>query len=305
MSASIRERMVTRTQQLLEGCGMSQCIIDPMRDLVVYLGIIKAVQREPRRENLLNPESYVEEYSWIQYQFLQNQGPINEIISPLEYASSQPSMQKTSRRDSQSPHTVSTLDESEHYSSPEIKSSPSLTHTPPPITVPSFSNPLDTIMRIAGILYTERILPEPAAADPYSSLFYVLDRHVRTVVVLLQSGWSSSPLGPKEYLRPVLIWACLTACAMARLIELEPIFKYEPLDLSPYEDCLAALGLGSAATVDSLPESDFELCNMLSTTYMDGIYTDDRTALKNTLRRYENRQTMSNMGASAPHVIRI
>ena len=105
-----------------------------------------------------------------------------------------------------------------------------------------------------------------------------------------------------EHLRPVLIWVCTVAYAVANILDKErwtPLWKL--VDRTAYQDCIAILlGSGSgtvpsAADIDALPASDFALCEILPVSQLASVRSDEKTLLKEIVHDYRKRLAMETM----------
>ena len=251
-----------------------------MGELTVYTAAINLARLAPSRTILFDPHSYVEEYSWIEWQLARNPAPLKLDNPALDYLAPEASTNKKQPSRTGAPRSTTKL-KSAGGKTKQKRSEATVTPT---------LNCLDSVVRIAALLYTEEMFPECHTVDPYGVLYRLLNKHFKVINARLSKGasmWSDQSLPPPDQLRPILIWVCLVACTVGRIIELEVSFKVRTTDFTPYQCALAHLiPLGSMG-VDSLPESDFRLCKLLPIELLRVTCSGYRHALKTIMFKYE------------------
>lgn len=281
-------------QRILQRNGIAQITIDSIRDLVLVAQSIVLARHAPSGSILFDPQSYSEEYMWVEYQLVRYPGPLRKqnVSTENSYPSgySPPGEPDTSTY---------------RYEQPFDNS----------VVPAQAANILDPVVRICGILYLEELLPEPRTMDPYSVPLSLLNQHVREIVLRLRdreaaflAGAPSSSTssidglpGDIAALRPLLLWVCMVAYTLAQIVEADVSFinsGAQPVDRAPYQDCVVLLvgGDASPAGVDALPERDLELARLLPVQELRVLGYDDRVVLKQIVGDYEARQ----MAAIAP-----
>ena len=288
-------------QQTVVPCGITPVIAQSIQDLALFTNTIKMGRTANFRSLLFDPYSLGEEYLWVQDQLVRYPGALRDG-SIIERSGMPP---------------VWTLGDDKTQSASLCLTAPAISQTPP-IPAPA-ANMLDPVVRIAGILYIEEIFQELRSMAPYAIPISLLNYQLRLIVGRVQARLdastfseqisTTSPLSIEdddlasiEHLRPVLIWVCTVAYAIANILDKErwtPLWKM--VDRTAYQDCIAVLlssGSGtvpSAAEVDTLPESDFALCEVLPVSQLASVRSDEKTLLKEIVRDYRQRLAMETM----------
>lgn len=159
--------------------------------------------------------------------------------------------------------------------------------TPSTETGPEGKNPFNTLIRVAGILYVEDLLPDARSIDLYTILLTVLIHQTRGILDRMQQGQalSSSSTGS---LRPVILWACMVGHAITRFTNAE---RGTRLDAGVFEDCASAVLAGSATPGDDKDaDGDLALCEVLPLGELRSVTSDEGTLPQQLAAGHEARQ---------------
>ena len=283
--------MEIKVQHLLQSYGLPQDLIRPFRELIAFLEAVQIARRSSAGAIRLDPHSFVEEYSWIEYQLV-GYSQASTVATPLaEHGDSAASsiQQMTGSTSASSENCI------DPYSAAFSAAKPSNCVD---VNSLALSKALAETTRLAGILYMEELFPEPHTLDPYAVLFQSLLGQISYINAALfaeyinqQHDYPSVPsllASTSNVVRPLLIWICMVCCTVARIVNQETTFKVHPVDLNPYLSCLSCLIGNSASKVDELRDRDFEMCRLFPVQMLREASTDDRTLLRRIMYEYES-----------------
>lgn len=284
-------------QRILQRVGIAQINIDSIRALVLVSRAINLALHAPPGSILFDPQSYSEEIMHVEYQLVKYPGPLRDETQESSYANG---------------YSSSGENDTSGYGHEQFDNRSSSSDTTLPFTSQSViptetANILDPVVRIAGILYFEELIPEPRTIDPYAVPLGLLSTLVRDIVMRLHDREAAFLAPGPEHpfldglpqdpaaLRPVLLWACMVAYTVAHIAEADTTFRpSHAVDRVPYQDCVALLlGAASPCAVDALPEGDFELARLLPVQELHSSAYDDRSILKTIVADYEARQMVA------------
>jgi hypothetical protein len=157
-------------------------------------------------------------------------------------------------------------------------------------------NLLNPLVRVAGLLYIEDLLPDVRSVDLYNILLTVLTHLVQNIILAIRhrgidpqlhpaaSGSSrvmSDTLPNPESSRPVILWACMIGHAISNYV-----LQARPSSLvnrAPFEDCVALL----LAESNGLRNGDMDLCEVLPVRELRAVGCDESTLLRQIVAAYE------------------
>lgn len=301
----LKSNISIAVHHLLQSCGIAQVIIESVRALVFATRSVDLARHSPPGSHgsvLFDPNSFVEEFAWVEYQLVQYPGPLRDPRTPLEnseYTGRYPLPRDTTHYGYQQTYSHAPADD-------RINAMTFHAHGNLPTKT---TNILDPVVRIASILYVEEFIPELTTINPYGVQLALLNHQMLEIVLLLRNrtaaflaGTASSPDDfsfdglhrDTPALRPVLVWVCVVAYTVAQIVETNPNFYTHPIDRTPYQDCVALLlGATSPDDVAALPASDFELANLLPVHSLGSLGFENEAVLKQITADYEARQMVA------------
>ncbi|KFA74956.1 hypothetical protein S40288_02241 [Stachybotrys chartarum IBT 40288] len=276
-----------KVQHLLQACGVVQDNIDSVSALVHFVQSTKAARHAPGGSIIFEPHGYIEEFTWIEQLLVRFPGPLRDEIV-------------RTNRVYDDKHRMQTLDmgmlQSFDDSGFQNHLSPSTD-----VALDGAGNLLDSFVRLTAILYMEELLPESYTVEPYSFLLSMLGQQTRAIVTRLRARGAFLPaasfnldgLPQTMHLRPLLIWGCMVAYAVAKVAEVDTGMQPLSLDISPYQDCVGLLIGSEPGGIDGLTERDFDLCNLLHIQELRTVNCDDRSFLRQMVVDHASRQLLS------------
>ena len=166
-------------------------------------------------------------------------------------------------------------------------------------------NLLNPLLRVAGLLYIEDLLPDVRSVDLYSILLTVLTHLVQNIILSIRhrgidpqlnptastsSGAISDSLPNMESSRPVILWACMIGHAITNFV-----LQARPsalVDRTPFEDCVALI----LAESNGLRNGDMALCEILPIRELRAVGCDESTLLRQIVAAYEAKQVWNTSG---------
>ncbi|KAH7313382.1 hypothetical protein B0I35DRAFT_480071 [Stachybotrys elegans] len=283
LSPETKNSLSVRVQRLLQLCRVSQENMESVRALVYFAQATKIESHAPVGSYLFDPNAYIEEYTWVEQRLVRCPRPLRDEI----FGSEDPYAPKQ-RLQNLDIGMLQPFAGSSFHS--QLSPGHSIPTAPPP-------NVLDSVIRIASILYIEELLPEPYTVEPYSFLFSMLNQQIRTInsrlrerkSFLSDSGYGLDGLPQLQFLRPVMIWVCMVAYAVAKVAELDASIQTVILDLTPYQDCIGLLVGSKSSDLDLLSDQDFELCGLMQIQELRTVNCDDRMFLNQIVSDYSRR----------------
>lgn len=265
------------TQQLLDTCGVSEAIIESMQALAFFTQtVVLARHASTPRSVVLDPQGYSEDCLQVVYRLVRYPRALRQEITELE------------NEGGEQLGTPSTDGRGEamflgHNTPQSIK--------PDPDGPKHTGTPLNSLIRVAALLYIEDLLPDTRSTDLYTILLTVLIHQVRTLSLRIRHrrldpsslATPDDNLRDDDSIRPVLLWACMVGHAVATFTNND---RGTHLDKTPFEDCAAMLLTGTS----DVSGSDLELCEMLPLRELRSVSCEEGTLLGQLVAGHETRQ---------------
>ncbi|KAI8303374.1 hypothetical protein K4K61_007088 [Colletotrichum sp. SAR11_59] len=255
-------------------------LANAMISTALFAGVLRLAFASPNREVLLNPEAFIEEWLWCEYQLVLYGGALredclNDSLGELDELT-----------------VAADLGNSEAVAAAMVRS----LYTTKPIPSPA-GNLLEPVLRTAAIVYLETIVPdEPRNPMVYSVPLNLLSASVHKITQKLQERQSKEAddgegdfddgLPSMEALRPVMIWACLVGSVMSKLCEMDLVTMGILFDRGYYGQCLSLVIGPEPEHVDRLTEKDLALCKLLDARGLRIRQQDERALLRALLREH-------------------
>jgi hypothetical protein len=151
------------------------------------------------------------------------------------------------------------------------------------------NNPLNSLIRVAALLYIEDLLPDSRSVDLFTILLTVLIHQTQTILqYMIHRHLYPDALPDADSVRPVLLWVCMVGYAVTGFTNAQ---KGTRLDGSVFEDC-AGLALAGAPLEEERDdaEGDLGLCEMLPLSELRSVGCDGGTLLRQMIAGLEARQ---------------
>ncbi|KAI8155226.1 hypothetical protein K4K49_007018 [Colletotrichum sp. SAR 10_70] len=261
-------------------CGLQSYLINAMISTALFAGVLRLAFASPNREVLLNPEAFIEEWLWCEYQLVLYGGALredclNDSLGELDELT-----------------VAADLGNSEAVAAAMVRS----LYTTKPVPSPA-ENLLGPVLRTAAIVYLETIVPdEPRNPMVYSVPLNLLSASVHKLTQKLQERQSREAddgegdiddgLPSMDALRPVMIWACLVGSVMSKLCEMDLVTMGILFDRGYYGQCLSLVIGPEPEHVDRLTEKDLALCKLLDARGLRIRQQDERALLRALLREH-------------------
>ncbi|KAF6805853.1 hypothetical protein CSOJ01_09209 [Colletotrichum sojae] len=281
---STRNRVVDGVSDALMPCGLQPCLINALTSTALIAGLLRMAFASPNREVLLNPDGFIEEWLWCEYQLVRYPGPLRaDCVGGFLTEADELTV-------------AADLGSSEAVAAAMVRS----LHTVKPTPSPS-DNLLEPALRTAAIVYLETLVPdEPRNPLVHAVLLNLLSASVQKVVQRLQDRQSrmvqsrdeeeeeegTDGLPSMEALRPVMIWVCLVGSVISKLCEMDLVTMGILFDRGYYGQCLSLVIGPEPGHVDLLGEEDLALCRFLDARGMRIRQQDERALLKGLLREH-------------------
>ncbi|KAI8315023.1 hypothetical protein K4K59_002011 [Colletotrichum sp. SAR11_240] len=278
--SKVRTRIVNEMSNILYPCGLQSYLANAMISTALFAGVLRLAFASPNREVLLNPEAFIEEWLWCEYQLVLYGGALredclNDSLGELDELT-----------------VAADLGNSEAVAAAMVRS----LYTTKPVPSPA-ENLLEPVLRTAAIVYLETIVPdEPRNPMVYSVPLNLLSASVHKVTQKLQERQSREAddgegdfddgLPSMEVLRPVMIWACLVGSVMSKLCEMDLVTMGILFDRGYYGQCLSLVIGPEPEHVDRLTEKDLALCKLLDARGLRIRQQDERALLRALLREH-------------------
>ncbi|KAF4875958.1 hypothetical protein CGCSCA1_v005038 [Colletotrichum siamense] len=276
----VRTRIVNEMSNILYQCGLQSYLINAMISTALFAGVLRLAFASPNREVLLNPEAFIEEWLWCEYQLVLYGGALredclNDSLGELDELT-----------------VAADLGNSEAVAAAMVRS----LYTTKPVPSPA-ENLLEPVLRTAAIVYLETIVPdEPRNPVVYSVPLNLLSASVHKITQKLQEQQSKEAddgegdfddgLPSMEALKPVMIWACLVGSVMSKLCEMDLVTMGILFDRGYYGQCLSLVVGPEPEHVDRLTEKDLALCKLLDARGLRIRQQDERALLRALLREH-------------------
>ncbi|KAK1856115.1 hypothetical protein CCHR01_01180 [Colletotrichum chrysophilum] len=276
----VRTRIVNEMSNVLYQCGLQSYLANAMISTALFAGVLRLAFASPNREVLLNPEAFIEEWLWCEYQLVLYGGALredclNDSLGELDELT-----------------VAADLGNSEAVAAAMVRS----LYTTKPVPSPA-ENLLEPVLRTAAIVYLETIVPdEPRNPMVYSVPLNLLSASVHKLTQKLQERQSREAddgegdlddgLPSMEALRPVMIWACLVGSVMSKLCETDLVTMGILFDRGYYGQCLSLVIGPEPEHVDRLTEKDLALCKLLDARGLRIRQQDERALLRALLREH-------------------
>ncbi|KAF3806241.1 hypothetical protein GCG54_00006003 [Colletotrichum gloeosporioides] len=276
----LRTRIVNDMSNILYPCGLQSYLINAMISTALFAGVLRLAFASPNREVLLNPEAFIEEWLWCEYQLVLYGGALredclNDSLGELDELT-----------------LAADLGNSEAVAAAMVRS----LYTTKPVPSPA-ENLLEPVLRTAAIVYLETIVPdEPRNPMVYSVPLNLLSTSVHKVTQKLQErqsreaddgeGGFDDGLPSMEALRPVMIWACLVGSVMSKLCEMDLVTMGILFNRGYYGQCLSLIVGPEPDHVDLLTEKELFLCKLLDARGLRIRQQDERALLRALLREH-------------------
>ncbi|KAJ0341834.1 hypothetical protein COL922a_001928 [Colletotrichum nupharicola] len=278
--SKVRTRIVNEMSKVLYQCGLQSYLANAMISTALFAGVLRLAFASPNREVLLNPEAFIEEWLWCEYQLVLYGGALredclNDSLGELDELT-----------------VAADLGNSEAVAAAMVRS----LYTTKPVPSPA-ENLLEPVLRAAAIVYLETIVPdEPRNPMVYSVPLNLLSASVHKLTQKLQERQSREAddgegdlddgLPSMEALRPVMIWACLVGSVMSKLCETDLVTMGILFDRGYYGQCLSLVIGPEPEHVDRLTEKDLALCKLLDARGLRIRQQDERALLRALLREH-------------------
>lgn len=151
------------------------------------------------------------------------------------------------------------------------------------------NNPLNSLLRVAAILYIEDLLPDSRSVDLFTILLTVMIHQTQTILqYMLHRHLYPDALPDADSVRPVLLWACMVGYAVTGFTNAQKGLR---LDSSVFEDC-AGMALMGASVEEGRgdTEGDLALCEMLPLSELRCVGCDGSLLLRQMIAGHEARQ---------------
>ncbi|KAI8280443.1 hypothetical protein K4K56_012257 [Colletotrichum sp. SAR 10_98] len=276
----VRTRIVNEMSNILYQCGLQSYLINAMISTALFAGVLRLAFASPNREVLLNPEAFIEEWLWCEYQLVLYGGALredclNDSLGELDELT-----------------VAADLGNSEAVAAAMVRS----LYTTKPVPSPA-ENLLEPVLRTAAIVYLETIVPdEPRNPMVYSVPLNLLSASVHKITQKLQERQSKEAddgegdfddgLPSMEALKPVMIWVCLVGSVMSKLCEMDLVTMGILFDRGYYGQCLSLVVGPEPEHVDRLTEKDLALCKILEARGLRIRQQDERALLRALLREH-------------------
>ncbi|KAI8190282.1 hypothetical protein K4K52_009735 [Colletotrichum sp. SAR 10_76] len=276
----VRTRIANEMSSILYHCGLQSYLINAMISTALFAGVLRLAFASPSREVLLNPEAFIEEWLWCEYQLVLYGGALredclNDSLGELDELT-----------------VAADLGNSEAVAAAMVRS----LYTTKPVPSPA-ENLLEPVLRTAAIVYLETIVPdEPRNPMVYSVPLNLLSASVHKITQKLQERQSKEAddgegdfddgLPSMEALKPVMIWVCLVGSVMSKLCETDLVTMGILFDRGYYGQCLSLIIGPEPEHVDSLTEKDLALCKLLDARGLRVRQQDERALLRALLREH-------------------
>ncbi|KAF4898215.1 hypothetical protein CGCF415_v010874 [Colletotrichum fructicola] len=276
----VRTRIVNEMSNVLYQCGLQSYLANAMISTALFAGVLRLAFASPNREVLLNPEAFIEEWLWCEYQLVLYGGALredclNDSLGELDELT-----------------VAADLGNSEAVAAAMVRS----LYTTKPVPSPA-ENLLEPVLRTAAIVYLETIVPdEPRNPMVYSVPLNLLSASVHKLTQKLQERQSREAddgegdlddgLPSMEALRPVMIWACLVGSVMSKLCETDLVTMGILFDRGYYGQCLSLVIGPEPEHVDRLTEKDLALCKLLDARGLRIRQQDEPALLRALLREH-------------------
>ena len=157
------------------------------------------------------------------------------------------------------------------------------------------SNPLNSLIRLAALLYIEDLLPDAHSADLYTILLTALIYQTQMVLVHFRQRqmYSEAPSSEDKSLettrlRPVLLWTSMVGYALTLFTNAE---RGTQLDPAVFEDCVGfTLGGTPLPVSENETDDDLLLCEMLPLQELRSVNCDQASLLWQIVAGHEARQ---------------
>ncbi|GKT46702.1 uncharacterized protein ColSpa_06883 [Colletotrichum spaethianum] len=256
-----------------------------MTSMSLFAGTLRRAFDSPSREMLFDPEAFIEEWLWCEYQLVRYPGPLrSDCLSACRGLPDRLFI-------------AADLGSSEAVAEAMIR----CRHVQP--TPSHVGNPLEPATRTAAIVYIEALVPdEPGNPLVHAVLLNLLSTSVRNIIRSLQerqsetrneNQWTQS--GDEGYgdklptvaaSKPLLIWVCLVGSVVAKLYETKLITLGITFDRDCYGQCFSMVVGSEPENVDQLQDEDLTLCKMLDVRGLRIKPYDERVLLKALLREH-------------------
>ncbi len=275
----VRQHLVAGVSAVLldAGCGVAPAVAQTLCQLCVFVHAtqLTAELAKTAVPLPLDPFCFSEELYWIQYLLVSQPAPLRKAVAPHDAAAAHHA--ETAALCGANPllpvDTSSLATES--YVRNHRAPLAALYIVPADLTPPS-TTALEPALRIGGILYLKEYIPDfPRNIGGYSILLHLLRNHLGSSAAELAS------LLANRSARAVLLWLCLVGDTVSRIANTneqrdKPAEQY---DRRVYRARIADLvstrilvdggadngdGVEAVDTINSLPDSDWALCRLLS-----------------------------------------
>ncbi|KAE9576826.1 hypothetical protein CGMCC3_g7192 [Colletotrichum fructicola] len=276
----VRTRIVNEMSNVLYQCGLQSYLANAMISTALFAGVLRLAFASPNREVLLNPEAFIEEWLWCEYQLVLYGGALredclNDSLGELDELT-----------------VAADLGNSEAVAAAMVRS----LYTTKPVPSPA-ENLLEPVLRTAAIVYLETIVPDERRNPMvYSVPLNLLSASVHKLTQKLQERQSREAddgegdlddgLPSMEALRPVMIWACLVGSVMSKLCETDLVTMGILFDRGYYGQCLSLVIGPEPEHVDRLTEKDLALCKLLDARGLRIRQQDEPALLRALLREH-------------------
>ncbi|WQF75499.1 hypothetical protein CDEST_00513 [Colletotrichum destructivum] len=287
LSLRLRTEISRDMSGILYCCGVQTNVVNAMTSMSLFAGVLRAASSSPTREMLFDPEAFIEEWLWCEYQLVKYPGPLRSDCS------------SACRRLPDKLYIAADLGSSEAVAEVMVET---LRAQPVP---PLVGNLLESALRAAAIMYIEVLVPdEPGSPLAHAILLNLLSALVQTIVQCLQERQSKTrnekPRGNScddddddddclpstATSKPVLIWICIVGFVVSKLYETDLAARGILFDRACYGQCLAMIVGLEPEDVDRLRDEDLALCRVLDARGLRIQPCDERVILKGLLNEH-------------------
>uniref|UniRef100_L2GAX6 Uncharacterized protein n=1 Tax=Colletotrichum fructicola (strain Nara gc5) TaxID=1213859 RepID=L2GAX6_COLFN len=248
----VRTRIVNEMSNVLYQCGLQSYLANAMISTALFAGVLRLAFASPNREVLLNPEAFIEEWLWCEYQLVLYGGALredclNDSLGELDELT-----------------VAADLGNSEAVAAAMVRS----LYTTKPVPSPA-ENLLEPVLCDSSVHKLTQKLQERQSREADDG-----------------EGDLDDGLPSMEALRPVMIWACLVGSVMSKLCETDLVTMGILFDRGYYGQCLSLVIGPEPEHVDRLTEKDLALCKLLDARGLRIRQQDEPALLRALLREH-------------------
>ncbi|KAM0284416.1 hypothetical protein ACHAQH_001992 [Verticillium albo-atrum] len=272
-----RARLSNAVKSILSLCNVQQVIIESFASLVLFTHAVSVALAAKKRTILYDPEAFIEEWLWVEYQFIRFPGVLRDETTPIP--SIELDLNLGERR----------------YKEPFVRGT---RYCAPGKLLPTHAdNIIEPAVRLAGLLYVDALVPdEPRTLNGYAVLLGLLTTAIENILARLaargrQCGDGEvfdDGLPSMAAMRPILIWVGLTGFMVAWAGDGERFWGLGRYDRTMYRECLVQIIGSTPESVDMLLEEDLALCRLLDAKNLVLKDIATRTVLKGILMEHSD-----------------